>query len=70
MQTDRLKTDLEFVTLRRPLVSGDTMLEVMARLDAAARSADTPDRMKHYLSKRSYLKALDFIENPQIPHQL
>lgn len=69
MLTESLKIDIEFVTAQRPLPAGLTLLDVMARLDKVAQSAQTPDRLKHYLERRSYLKALEYLINPETPHR-
>jgi len=41
---------------------------VLQRLDVVSREPDLPSQMQHYLSKRSYLKALDWLDNPEAPH--
>lgn len=63
-----LKSDLEYVTQNRQLPDGTTFGQVLARLDALAARGDLPDRLQHYLSRRSYLKALAWLENPDTPH--
>jgi hypothetical protein len=70
MKTEFIKADLERIIGTRPMHDGGTMPEVLARLDACAQSSRIPERLKHYLSKRSYVKALAWIEDPNIPHQL
>lgn len=65
-----LKSDLEYMTQNRPLPDGTTFGQVLARLDALAVRGDLPDRLQHYLSRRSYLKALAWLENPDTPHHL
>ncbi|TVP79398.1 MAG: hypothetical protein EA353_06165 [Puniceicoccaceae bacterium] len=70
MDIEKLKTDLELVTGQRPIGAEATMLQVMARLDAIAASPETPDRLKHYLGRRSYVKALQYLEDPGAPHRL
>lgn len=46
------------------------MREVLVNLDAAAKQPDLHERLEHYLSKRSYVKALEWIDNPDLPHQV
>lgn len=46
------------------------MREVLARLDAASKDPGLPERLEHYLSKRSYVKALEWLDNPDLPHQV
>ena len=65
-----LRENLEFITQRKPLPEGENLTQVLARLDAVARDPDLPERLEHYLSKRSYVKALEWLENPDLPHQL
>lgn len=70
MKTEKIKCDLHFVTAQKPLPQDTTMMDVMARLDAVAMSTETPDRLKHYLERRSYLKALEYLDDPDMPHRL
>jgi hypothetical protein len=69
MDTELLKTDLERITGQRALEAGETMVQVLARLDASVNASHTPVGLKHYLYKRSYVKALAWLEDPSIPHQ-
>jgi hypothetical protein len=68
MTMEQLKCDLECITGKRTIESTETMAQVLARLDEMAKSVDAPERLKHYLSKRSYVKALAWIEDPSTPH--
>jgi hypothetical protein len=68
MTMEQLKSDLECITGKRTIEPTETMAQVLARLDEMAKSVDTPERLKHYLSKRSYVKALAWIEDPSTPH--
>ena len=68
MTMEQLKSDLECITGKRTIESTETMARVLARLDEMAKSVDAPERLKHYLSKRSYVKALAWIEDPSTPH--
>jgi len=68
MDKDRLKLDLEYITLARALPEAESLGVVLARLDAYAKTPGLPDRMLHYLTKRSYAKALNWLENPDTPH--
>ncbi len=69
MDTEQLKADLERITFGRAMEPGETMSQVLTRLDACVRSAHVPDGLQHYLSKRSYVKALAWLEDPAVPHQ-
>jgi len=68
MTMEQLKSDLECITAKRTIEPTETMAQVLARLDEMANSVDAPERLKHYLSKRSYVKALAWIEDPSTPH--
>lgn len=70
METESLKADLERITGARTVGGGEKMSTLLARLDAIAREEETPERLKHYLSKRSYVKALAWLDDPSTPHQL
>ena len=67
MYYDFIRKDLEFVTQMRELEAGDSLVDALKRLDEAQRN-DLPDRLQHYLSKRSYTKALLWLDNPDMPH--
>jgi hypothetical protein len=69
MDTEPLKSDLERVTGARVSDSDGSMAEALARLDACASAAATPDVLKHYLSRRSYVKALAWLEDPSLRHE-
>ena len=68
MDFENLKTDLAYITQRQKLPEGERLAEVLARLDAIVQSESLPERLDHYLRKRSYVKALEWIENPETPH--
>lgn len=68
MDTESLKADLGRITGARAIDGAEKMSDVLARLDAIARSEEIPERLKHYLSKRSYVKALAWLEDPSTPH--
>lgn len=68
MDRVQVKTDLECIAQQRPTSDGETMVDVLRRLDLVANEPDLPAQMQHYLSKRSYLKALEWLDNPEAPH--
>ena len=68
MDQNQLKLDLEYITLARDLPEGDSLRTVLARLDDFAKTPNLHDRLEHYLTKRSYAKALAWLENPDSPH--
>lgn len=70
MDREKLRNDLECITQKRPLSDGESVADVLSRLDAMASLSGNPERLQHYLSKRSYLKALEWLDNPEAPHQV
>jgi len=68
MDLERLKTDLAYITQREALPEGESLAQVLGRLDAFAQENTLPERLEHYLRKRSYVKAIEWIENPETPH--
>jgi hypothetical protein len=68
MMMEQLKSDLECITGKREIEAAETMALVLARLDQMAKSTDAPKQLQHYLSKRSYVKALAWLEDPSSPH--
>lgn len=68
MNAIELRRDLERITGGRPLDPEEGLTDVLARLDAVAAEAGLPERLHHYLSKRSYAKALAWLDDPQTPH--
>lgn len=70
MENEKLKLDLESVTASGAAPQGETFLQVINRLDTIAKSAQTPERLRHYLERRSYVKALEYLDDPGKPHRL
>jgi hypothetical protein len=68
MDQDALKLDLEYITQARPLAANESLAQVLGRVDAVAKQPGLPDRLQHYLSQRSYVKALVWLDNPDSPH--
>ena len=68
MDSAALRLDLEYITQGRPLPEGVSLLQVLGRLDLQAKAPGLPDRLLHYLSQRSYAKALVWLDDPQSPH--
>jgi hypothetical protein len=65
---DTIRKDLEIITLQKPPPAGENYADALKRLDALNERQDLPERLEHYLSKRSYLKALAWLDNPNMPH--
>lgn len=68
MDQDQLKLDLEYITQTRTLPEGETLQTVLARLDGYAQISGLHHRLEHYLTKRSYAKALIWLDHPDSPH--
>jgi len=68
MDTEHLKSDLERIVGQCPLEEGETIAQIVTRLDARAQSSLTSERLKHYLVKRSYVKALAWLKDSSTPH--
>jgi hypothetical protein len=59
MIVDSIREHLLYVTGQKQLPEGLTFMTVLSRLDEVAMGENIPERLEHYLSKRSYLKALE-----------
>lgn len=70
MDIELLRLDLERITQKRSLDEGESFVDVLKRLDELARNSEISDRLEHYLSKRSYEKALAWLDDPDQPHQM
>ncbi|MEM1222464.1 MAG: hypothetical protein AAGH40_06840 [Verrucomicrobiota bacterium] len=67
---EELKLDLQIICKERELSEEDSLAALIKRLDAYAQRPDLPGRLEHYLSRRSYQKALAWINDPELPHQV
>ena len=52
------------------LPDGKTLPDVLQQLDAVSKSEGIPAQMKHYLQQRSYLKALAWLDDPDMKHTI
>jgi len=68
MDQEQLRMDLEYITQVRDVPEGESLQSVLARLDACAQTAGLQDQLVHYLTKRSYAKALVWLDHPDSPH--
>ncbi len=66
----QLRRDLERITGRAPSASEEPMAHVLQRLDEWAAKPGLPERLQHYLSRRSYVKALEWLDDPDTPHRV
>ena len=69
MNFDQIRSDLECITQQRAVDHGESLREVLSRLDTASEEPGIPERLEHYLNKRSYVKALEWLDNPDLPHK-
>lgn len=69
MNASSLREDLEWITGRALKPEGVSLGDILARLDALAEDSVLPEALAHYLSKRSYVKALEWLDHPEMPHQ-
>ena len=69
MNEAQIRQDLECITQRRAVSEGESLKDVLARLDEVSKEPGLPERLEHYLSKRSYVKALEWLDDPNLPHK-
>ena len=69
MNIDNIRWDLECLVSKRPLAQNDSLVCLLQRLDVASKSPNLHEQLKHYLSKRSYVKAIEWLDNPDMPHR-
>ena len=69
MFDSQIRVDLECITGQRKPSAGEGLRDVLARLDELTSREDLPERLHHYLSRRSYVKALEWLDNPDMPHR-
>lgn len=64
MDRKNLKNDIE--CLIKGIIDGDvrSYLDTVKRVDIITKSGNLPNKLTHYLSRRSYIKALDFLNAP------
>lgn len=70
MQTEQIRADIECIVGKRSILEGDTMGDVLKRLDQVSQSDGIHERLQHYLTKRSYVKALAWLDDPETPHHV
>ncbi|MGB0416845.1 MAG: hypothetical protein ACPGKS_08355 [Coraliomargarita sp.] len=68
MELGSLKKDLEVITQQSEPANGESFAAVLKRVDSVATTPGLPERLQHYLSKRSYVKALAWLDDPNLPH--
>jgi len=70
MKTDQIRTLLKVATGAEPPREELTIPGALSQLDAIAREGSLPRDLAHYLSRRSYVKALEWLENRDMPHEV
>lgn len=70
MFDEKIRKNLLWVTGREKLPEGETMRDVLGRLDGFVNEENLPERLAHYLSRRSYVKALEWLDDPDMPHRV
>lgn len=65
-----LREHLEWVTAQKKPPEDVSLTEILSQLDRYTATAKLPERLHHYLTRRSYLKALEWLDDPDIPHRL
>ncbi len=70
METSQIRADIECIVGKRAILEGDTVSDLLKRLDEASELEYIHQQLRHYLTKRSYIKALAWLDNPETPHQL
>lgn len=70
MFENELRDHLMCVTGQKQLPGDRSLSEVLAWLDAFAQERELPERLSHYLTRRSYMKALEWLDDPDMPHRV
>lgn len=69
MKFDQTRSYLKIVTGLEKPPADLPIREALARLDAIVADEALPKDLAHYLSRRSYVKALECLDNPDMPHK-
>ena len=62
MDSANLKADLERAILGFGSLNKEEYIEAIKRMDALSKDASLPKQLQHYLSRRSYHKAKEFLD--------
>ena len=68
MNLTELHTYLKIATGAQAPSEHMTIRDALKHLDAIAAEPDLPKDLAHYLSRRSYVKALEWLDNPDMLH--
>ena len=63
MDIANLKADLESAISGFGYLNKVEYIEVIKRMDALSKDSSLPKQLQHYLSRRSYHKAKEFLDN-------
>ena len=66
MSLANLKEDLKTAISGIGSVDKEDYLQAIKRMDALSRDSRLPKQLQHYLSRRSYHKAKDFLESSDL----
>jgi hypothetical protein len=70
MNADTLTLNLQSIVQPHALDKPVNVRDALAALDQFCREdSNMHPRLRHYLEKRSYAKALAWLDNPDLPHQ-
>jgi hypothetical protein len=70
MDTDQIRYNLKVATGAEKPQEGLAIEDALRRLDTMAKEANLPGDLAHYLSRRSYVKALEWLDNPDMSHRI
>lgn len=62
--------NLQCVVGQSEVPEGKTLVDVLGELDEARQSSGLPAQFVHYLERRSYQKALAWLDNPEMKHEV
>jgi len=69
MNKEELRLSLQVATGAESPREGLSIGEALRQLDAISKEASVPGDLAHYLSRRSYVKALEWLDNPDMSHK-
>lgn len=69
MKTDEIREHLKIVTGVVKPAPGVTIHDALKRLDEISKEEGLSADLAHYLSRRSYMKALEWLDHPDMPHR-
>lgn len=70
MNLEEIALNLKIATGAERLPEGSRIQDALQRLDAISKDETLPKDLAHYLSRRSYVKALEWLDHPDMPHEV